>query len=227
MNIVFAGQRSRILEAVDDPDNPYAMVRGSKGHVHHLRLFRRKAELFGSLDHPNIVKPIGVVRDGHGDITAMVMELASGTLKGVCGMPGGLHAAGATGDAAMEALRGIMLGAARALQYLHAQAPPVYCRDIKPGNLLLFQDEHGRVISAKLGDFGEGKVVCWCASSLSLACGGFVGSPCARHLSQCPSTHGSVCASGVAVPEHPWKRVREWCGALRCVCVLWAFTEGL
>jgi serine/threonine protein kinase len=162
LHAVSTGQKSCLLEVVDDPDNEYELVRGDEGHVHQLFLFRREAELFGSLDHPNIVKLIGVVRDGHGDITAMVMELASGTLEGVCSRPGALYAAGATGGAVVEALRGIMLGAARGLQYLHAQAPPVYHRDLKPDNVLLFQDEHGHVISAKLGDFGAAKVVCCC-----------------------------------------------------------------
>jgi serine/threonine protein kinase len=171
-------QRYIFLEVVDDPDNVYRMTRGDPGHVYQLDLVRKEAELFGTLHHPNVLKLLGVVRDAHGDITALVMELASGTLKSLCEQLGMCTRKKPDTGAGMspDTLRVIMLGAARGLAYLHAQAPPVYHRDLKDDNLFVFVDEvTGAVVTAKLGDFGEAKVglaarasgvwQLWCASA--------------------------------------------------------------
>ena len=161
-------QKFGLLEIVarglsaDDPDNVYAVVRGDPGHAHQLALVLREAELFAALDHPNIIKLIGVLRDAHGDVTALVMELASGTLQSLCeergvGKPG---SPGSRTGLDLETLRGIFLGAARGLVYLHGLPVPIYHRDLKPDNLFLFVDDAGGVLVAKLGDFSDAKVGC-------------------------------------------------------------------
>ena len=50
----------------------------------------------------------------------------------------------------------VMLDTARGLEYMHSQKPPVVHRDIKPGNVLMKMEGH--YATAKLGDFGMGKL---------------------------------------------------------------------
>jgi serine/threonine protein kinase len=183
-----------ILDLVDVPNNLFGVVRGDAGHRHQLALVRREAHMFASLDHANVLKLIGVLVDAHGDITGLVMELASDTLEGLCRKRGvGTVEEPGTGEGlTLHALWVTMLGAARGLAYLHAQAPPVYHRDLKGDNLFVVLGEHGAIVDVKLGDFGDAKV------RRRLACAGFRMSHCCVLSSpHVPRAFGGCAGCGV------------------------------
>jgi serine/threonine protein kinase len=129
-------------------------------HRHQLHLVHREAELHARFDHPNVIAMLGVIKDVHGDIVGIVMELATCTLDDVCIQRGvGTPSRPGSGEGiSLGSLWAIMLGLARGLVYLHSLAPPVYHRDLKPTDVLVLLAEDGSVIGAKLGDFGESKV---------------------------------------------------------------------
>ncbi len=84
-----------------------------------------------SLEHPNVVKMVGAVRDDHGDVTMLVMELATCTLKDLCTRRGvGTRQQPGSGEGfSLDLLLQLFTGAAHGLQYLHSRSPPVYHRD--------------------------------------------------------------------------------------------------
>ena len=156
-------QKFRILMEVDDPHNPsnlYGVERGDASHLHALAGVRREACTLFSLEHPNVVKMVGAVRDDHGDVTMSVMELAACTLNDLCSQRGvGTRQQPGTGDGfCLDLLLQLLTGAARGLQYLHSRNPPMYHRDLKDDNLFVFLDGGGGLISVKIGDVGEAKV---------------------------------------------------------------------
>lgn len=129
---------------------------------------KREANTLASLDHPNVIQMVGAVRDSYGDLTMIVMELASCTLKDWCIRRQSHCAASriATTTAGSGSEAGVPLGlllrlftgAARGLNYLHAQSPPVFHRDLKDDNIFLLLGEDDKVESIKVGDLGEAKV---------------------------------------------------------------------
>ncbi len=148
---------------VDDPDNPdnvYGVERGDAAHARVLDAVRREACMLFSLEHPNLVKMVGAVRDDHGDVTMIVMELATCTLKNLCSQRGvGTRQRPGSGEGfSLDLLLQLFTGAARGLQYLHSRSPPVYHRDLKDDNFFVFLDDSGGLISIKVGDLGEAKV---------------------------------------------------------------------
>jgi serine/threonine protein kinase len=111
----------------------------------------------------------GVVQDHFGDLTMIVMELATCTLQDYCRLwvrqdipqeRGGVPFV--RPSITVEMLWQMFCGAVRGLKYLHEQLPPVYHRDLKDTNLFLFLDGAGCPTSIKIGDFGDAKVRCTC-----------------------------------------------------------------
>jgi len=98
------------------------------------RSFRREARLHRSLDHENIVKCHGLVRDGRG--MAIALEYVKGET---------FHAWSAEADNFTENLK-VLLQVGEALCYLHERR--IVHLDLKPGNILV--DSSGR---AKIIDF--------------------------------------------------------------------------
>jgi serine/threonine protein kinase len=148
------------LMEVDDPDNVFGVERGDASHLVALARVRREACTLFTLEHPNVVKMVGAVRDDHGDVTMIAMELATCTLKGLCTRRGvGTRQRRGSGEGfSLALLLQLFTGAARGLQYLHSRSPPVYHRDLKDDNLFVFLDDAGGLISVKVGDVGEAKV---------------------------------------------------------------------
>ncbi len=121
--------------------------------------FRREAELFCDLSHPNILHMYGVLEGGGAGgggggggcgaggrpALSLVMRLADG---------GSLAEALHGGPLPAAASRRVALGVARALAHLHSRDPPVSHNDLKSGNVLL--DGEG---NALLADFGVAKAV--------------------------------------------------------------------
>ncbi len=109
--------------------------------------FEREAELSRSLQHPNIVRVLGVRPIDQR--TALMMELVEGPT---------LAAALATeGPLPREVLIAIARGVASGLAYAHARG--VIHRDLKPANILLTPD---RV--AKIADFGMARAASFAAA---------------------------------------------------------------
>jgi hypothetical protein len=110
-----------------------------------LRRFRQEAASARRLDHPNVVRVLGIGEDV-GD-HFLVMELATGwtTSAGVA-----LDLRGLDAPLAPEVVLAIARQILDALSYVHGHG--IVHRDIKPANILLF--EHAVV---KLGDFGTAR----------------------------------------------------------------------
>jgi serine/threonine protein kinase len=153
-------QKFRVFMGMGDPDNVWRVERGDARHLLALDAVRREACTLFSLEHPNVVKMVGAVRDDHGDVTMIAMELATCTLKGLCTQRGvGTRQRRGSGEGfSLALLLQLVTGAARGLQYLHSRSPPVYHRDLEGSSLLVFLDGSGGVISVKVGDVGEAKV---------------------------------------------------------------------
>jgi serine/threonine protein kinase len=153
-------QKFHTLIGVDDPANVWGMVRGDPNHVRQLAAVKSEARTLFSLEHPNVVKMVGAVRDDHGDVTMLVMELATCTLKDLCSQRGvGTRQQPGSGEGfSLDLLLQLFSGAARGLQYLHSRSPPVYLQDLKDDNFVVFLDDSGGLISTKVGDLGEAKV---------------------------------------------------------------------
>lgn len=105
--------------------------------------FRREAMTLAQLDHPNLPKVYDFFIDG--GRSYLVMDFVAGSdLRQI------VDQARARGQFLPEAEVADWLGQLLdALEYLHAQAPPVIHRDIKPANIKL--TSQGRI---KLVDFG-------------------------------------------------------------------------
>ena len=153
-------QKFHTLIDVDNPANIWDMVRGDPNHLRQLDAVKHEACMLFSLEHPNVVKMVGAVRDDHGDVTMLVMELATCTLKDLCSQRGvGTRQRPGSGEGiSLDLLLQLFTGGARGLQYLHSRSPPVYHRDLKDDNFFVFLDDSGGVVSIKVGDLGEAKV---------------------------------------------------------------------
>lgn len=128
--------------------------------------FRKEAHALTTLEHAHIVKvlDVGTQTVTHlgqeREIPFLVLQYASGkSLEDRLLAQGGIQS--------LEEVLGWLPDVARALDYLHAQVPPVLHRDVKPGNILF--DAAG---SALLADFGIAKI--FGAGSVT---GGLPGSP--------------------------------------------------
>jgi serine/threonine-protein kinase len=98
------------------------------------------------LNHPNIVKVTEVIATEV--VAALVMELVSGPTLGE-------HIAAHPDPLAADDVRAIFLPVLAAVGAAHDQG--IIHRDIKPGNILLAEDEDGPV--PKVTDFGIAKVI--------------------------------------------------------------------
>jgi len=138
------------------------------------RVFWNEVQLQTSLQHPHILRIVGVsidASDAHRPFVCMIMprmvrnlaaalhgsESGEGGLDTAAGAAGAASTAPATARDAhalppLEQRISWMLQIALGLQYMHGRATPIVHADIKPGNVLL--DAENRV---KLADFGESK----------------------------------------------------------------------
>ena len=123
------------------------MIRPSRINAAHLNAFKQECLLHLSMRHPNIVNLLGCAfeaqpgAEGHGQVCALLELCTRGTLEQL------LESAQKLSWSAHKLP--IALGVARAMAYLHAQAPPVIHRDLKTANVLI---DDG--FNPKLSDFG-------------------------------------------------------------------------
>jgi hypothetical protein len=107
--------------------------------------FARECSLLARLQHPNVLALYGVVAPGCGPPAAVLELMPHGSLRAA------LRQRGA--PPCRRTAAALALGAARAMQHLHAQSPPVAHFDLKADNLLV----DWRVAAApvcKLADLG-------------------------------------------------------------------------
>lgn len=131
------------------------------------RRFLLEAKVSGRINHPNIVEMIDVGQTEDGSLF-LVMELLSGL---------SLEEAIRRREPPMKVydLMGVMRDVAAALREAHRMG--VIHRDLKPTNVFLHSDRHGRTVP-KLLDFGVSKVIKDDASEGALtAVGTILGSP--------------------------------------------------
>ncbi|PRP77349.1 hypothetical protein PROFUN_05594 [Planoprotostelium fungivorum] len=103
--------------------------------------FRREAALLSEIDHPNIMKFVGIIMSPLGVVTEF---LNGGDLKGfIMSLP----------DIDRPLRISLALDMAKGINYLHQLAPPIIHRDLKSPNCLVAKNADGTV-TAKLGDLG-------------------------------------------------------------------------
>lgn len=122
---------------------------GSPDAARTAAAFAREAALLGRLQHPNVLALYGVVASAAGPPAAVLELMPHGSLKEA------LRRRAASGAAALPRRTALLLalGAARALEYLHAQEPPVIHFDLKAENLLVDWRDPERPV-CKLADLG-------------------------------------------------------------------------
>lgn len=109
----------------------------------HAEQLRVEAAIMARLDHPNLVRAFDMFAQG--DEWVLVLEMVEGrNLEQVAEL-----APKPISERRVLAWTAQVLDA---LEYLHAQQPPVIVRDLKPGNIMLARD--GRI---RLIDFGLAK----------------------------------------------------------------------
>ncbi|KAG6951290.1 hypothetical protein JG688_00013784 [Phytophthora aleatoria] len=104
--------------------------------------FAKEIELTARLAHPNIVSFVGVAWNTLTNLVMALEFLPTGDLHGYLAKNADLVSWS-------KEKKGIAIGVARALEFLHSQAPPLIHRDLKSKNILLT-----RQLEPKLIDFG-------------------------------------------------------------------------
>lgn len=107
--------------------------------------FLSEVKMMAALDHPCIVRFVGVAWDSLFDLCVLSEFMQGGDLRG---MLSHYHAQGRSVGFDTDKLR-IAYNIANALTYLHSMSPPIIHRDLKSKNVLLSEQ-----LSAKLTDFG-------------------------------------------------------------------------
>lgn len=105
-----------------------------------IRDFLVEVKILSALDHPNVVKFLGISTSGQEDLLLVLELMAYGSLADVLyGTPG------------LDPLLRIdlMVDAAKGIQYLHSLEPAIIHRDLKPENLLVDKN-----LRCKVSDFG-------------------------------------------------------------------------
>ena len=107
--------------------------------------FKAECRLLAQMEHPNIVRFIGLHVEQGSSVPILVMEYLPSTLD-YCIKNDILY----TEELKFSVLHGIALG----LQYLHSRTPPVVHRDLSANNVLLTDD-----MTAKISDLGVARIL--------------------------------------------------------------------
>jgi serine/threonine protein kinase len=117
------------------------------GFIDTLDRFQKEARLHAILSHPNIIQVYHLDEDPQTQALYLICEYADG---------GSLaDYLDANGPLPEEQAIHITLDICAALEEVWNQR--IVHRDIKPANILLFKDDRGYIMRAKLGDFGVAK----------------------------------------------------------------------
>ena len=110
--------------------------------------FIRECHHCSSINHPNIVKFIGVYYTGRSDLPIMVMELMDVNVNSFVAN----NKAKINVETKLSILHDVSFG----LSYLHNRSPPVIHRDLSSNNVLLNNKEQ---LVAKISDLGTAKMI--------------------------------------------------------------------
>ena len=109
--------------------------------------FQRECDHCSKLNHPNIVRFIGIYHPPQQLFPVMIMELMDESLTTYVKKP----------NISFKRRMSILHDVAEGLSYLHSRNPPVIHRDLSPNNILL---KHLPVLPvAKIADLGVAKVI--------------------------------------------------------------------
>ena len=109
--------------------------------------FQRECDHCSNLNHPNIVRFIGIYHPPQQLFPVMIMELMDESLTSYAEKPN------ISFDNRMSILRDV----AKGLSYLHSRNPPVIHRDLSPNNVLL--KNLPLLLIAKIADLGVAKIL--------------------------------------------------------------------
>ncbi|EGZ05702.1 hypothetical protein PHYSODRAFT_532919 [Phytophthora sojae] len=121
------------------------LLQENRRSVRHLNEFLAEVKRTALLDHPRIVRLVGVAWDSLTDLCGVLEYMEGGDLRALLDK---LNVQGHHKGFDQEKVR-IALHVAHALTYLHSLDLPVIHRDLKSKNILLSED-----LDAKLTDFG-------------------------------------------------------------------------
>ncbi len=107
--------------------------------------FEAECSLLSKLDHPSIVRFIGIYFERGSELPILVMEYVPSTLSSC------LNTHGVLADILTY---GILRDVALGLSYLHDTSPPVIHRDLSANNILLTSN-----MNAKISDLGVAKIL--------------------------------------------------------------------
>ena len=117
-----------------------------------LDVFNRECCQCSELNHPNIVKFIGVYFPNKQLLPIMLMELMDKSLRNYLEAP--------QTHVTLVTKSSILIDVADGLSYLHHRTPPIIHRDLTPNNVLLkFPSNTDGVLVAKISDLGVAKAI--------------------------------------------------------------------
>ncbi|KAF8314692.1 kinase-like protein [Clavulina sp. PMI_390] len=108
-----------------------------------IRLVHREAITHSLLNHPNILKLLGIHNERRGPPLTVLPFIEQGSLQQLLVGP----------LIGTEALQRILLGTSEAFAYLHSQHPPIVHGDVHPGNVLI-----GPAFHLYMCDFGASRI---------------------------------------------------------------------
>ena len=109
--------------------------------------FIRECDHCSKLNHPNIVRFIGIYHPPQQLLPVMIMELMDESLTAYAEKP----------NISFKRRMSILHDVAEGLSYLHSRNPPVIHRDLSPNNILL--KHYSSFPFAKIADLGVAKVI--------------------------------------------------------------------
>ena len=121
------------------------LVQGSSTYTYPIMRFEKECLLLSQLQHPNIVKFLGVYFQDKSHAPILVMEYLPADLTSCIKKCGILP---------KETSYSILYDVAQGLNYLHNQYPPIIHRDLTSNNILLTSN-----MIAKISDLGVAKIV--------------------------------------------------------------------
>ena len=117
-----------------------------------LDTFSRECCQCSELEHPNIVKFLGIYFPNNQLLPVMLMELMDASLR--------VYLEKSLSRITLTLRSSILVDVAEGLSYLHHRTPPVVHRDLTPNNILLkLPANEGGVLVAKISDLGVAKAV--------------------------------------------------------------------
>ena len=119
------------------------LMQGNNSYA--VRRFEEECSLLSQIDHPNIVKFIGLYFEKNASVPILIMEFLPTNLSSFIDKEGILP---------KEVSYSILHDIANGFHYLHTQTPPIIHRDLSSNNVLLTS-----TMTAKISDLGVAKIL--------------------------------------------------------------------